>query len=147
MMSTRHGRARSDEAKQHFYSYSGAGAVDASRQLGALKAAPAPAAAEEAEAGRYLMDLSVAAGDARPVSEGQPGGAGLVRFVGSRTFYRDGEKWVDSRYQAGQETDKITLFSDEYFELIDRHAEAGKYFALGNRVVVILDGKAYETVE
>jgi hypothetical protein len=38
------------------------------------------------------------------------------------------------------------LFSDEYYHLLrDRH-EAGKYFALGNRVIVVLGDKAYETV-
>ncbi len=82
----------------------------------------------------------------------QPAGAygdvgGGVRYVGSRTFYRDGEKWVDSKYESKQEITKVKLFSDDYFNLLKKHADAAKYFALGKYVIVILDGKAYETIE
>ncbi|MBI4580221.1 MAG: hypothetical protein HY718_10995 [Planctomycetes bacterium] len=83
-------------------------------------------------------------------------GAGPVRFVGSKTFYRDGDRWVDSLYDervakaAGSskpETVKVRLFGDEYYDLLGRHSEAGRYLALGTRVVVMLGDKAYETVE
>ena len=87
-----------------------------------------------------------AAASTQPAGEVGVGEAG-VRYVGSRTFYRDGEKWVDSKYESKQETTKVKLFSDDYFNLLKKHADAAKYFALGKYVVVILDGKAYETVE
>ena len=78
-------------------------------------------------------------------------GAQVMRIVGAKTFYRDGERWVDSVYTATDkpkpQTVKIKLYSDAYFELTRRHPEAAKYLALGPRVVVVLDGKAYETVE
>jgi Ca-activated chloride channel homolog len=70
-----------------------------------------------------------------------------VRYVGSRTFYRDGDKWVDSKYESKQEITKVELFSDDYFNLIKKYPEAAKYFALGKQVVVVLGGKAYETIE
>lgn len=70
-----------------------------------------------------------------------------MRYIGSRTFYRDGEKWVDSRYKPEQQTAKVKVFSQEYFDLVAAHADLGKCFALGNKVIVILDEKAYETTE
>jgi hypothetical protein len=82
----------------------------------------------------------------RPGSKEVDARAGF-KSVGSRTFYRDGDKWVDSRYDEQLETVKLPLFGKQYFELLTRHPEAGKYFALGSRVVVVLDGKAYETVD
>jgi hypothetical protein len=42
---------------------------------------------------------------------------------------------------------KIRLFSDEYYHLLSGRREAGKYFAIGGRVIVVLGDKAYETVE
>jgi hypothetical protein len=66
--------------------------------------------------------------------------------VGSRTFYWVGERWIDANYEDKQKTTKVELFSDEYFELIRKHPDLAKCFALGERVVVMLDGTAYETV-
>ena len=43
-------------------------------------------------------------------------------------------------------TEKITFMSDEYFELLKKHPKAGKYFALGDKVIVVLEGKAFEIV-
>jgi len=75
----------------------------------------------------------------------------VVQQVGARTFYRQGEQWVDS-LQVARDKDKlptvrVALYSPEYFELIRRHPEAGRYLALGPQVVVVLEGKAYETYE
>jgi len=78
-------------------------------------------------------------------------GRKVVRNVGAKTFYRDGERWLDSVYTAmGKDkppTVKIKLYAEEYFELTRRYPEAAKYLALGPQVVVVLNGKAYETVE
>lgn len=70
----------------------------------------------------------------------------LVERVDARTFYRVDERWIDAAYEKDSETQKLELFSAEYFELIRKHPELAKVFALGARVVVVLDGVAYETV-
>jgi hypothetical protein len=44
------------------------------------------------------------------------------------------------------ETEKVVFLSDEYFALLDENPELGPYFALGDRVIVVLDGIAYEVV-
>lgn len=70
----------------------------------------------------------------------------MVKRVGSRTFYRIDERWIDGKYDEKEQTTKVELYSEEYFGLIRKHPELAKCFALGERVVVVLDGKAYETV-
>ena len=71
----------------------------------------------------------------------------VMQYVGSRTFYRDGDKWVDSRYKAEQETTKVKAFSKEYFDLVAANEDLGKCFALGSKVIVVVADKAYETTE
>lgn len=61
-------------------------------------------------------------------------------------FYRVGDRWVDAAYDRETETKKVELFSDEYFELVRKYPELAKCFALGQRVVVVAEGIAYETV-
>jgi Ca-activated chloride channel family protein len=76
-----------------------------------------------------------------------------VRFVAAKTFYWQQDRWVDSDWDpAGRPgtaaaPKPVRLFSDEYYHLVSRHPEAGRYFALGTHVIVVLDGQAYETVE
>ncbi len=137
------------DARLGYYGRSGKAAVGASKHLAEMQRARAPSQVEQ-EVRLFLNGVAdhSAPGEAGRAGEGGVRRAGAaVRFVGSRTFYRDGEKWVDSRYEAGSETIKLRMFSDAYFDLIAQHPDAGKYLALGNRVVVVLEGKAYETVE
>jgi len=70
----------------------------------------------------------------------------LVARVDARTFYRIDDKWVDGAYKKDSETKKVEAYSDPYFELVRKHPELAKCFALGERVIVVLDGTAYETV-
>ncbi|MCC7292514.1 MAG: VWA domain-containing protein [Phycisphaerales bacterium] len=72
--------------------------------------------------------------------------ADLMRIVGTRTFYKSKDSWVDSAYDKKDETKKIELFSDEYFELLGKHKDLAKCFALGDRVIVMVERVAYETV-
>jgi hypothetical protein len=44
------------------------------------------------------------------------------------------------------ERTKVTYLSAEYFELSRRSAAVGRYLALGERVVFVLDGTTYEIV-
>lgn len=71
----------------------------------------------------------------------------VIRHVGDKTFIFDGERWVDSTWEGKREPKKIKAFSDAYFALLKEHADAAKYLALGPRIIVVLDGVAYETEE
>jgi len=70
----------------------------------------------------------------------------IVRSAGARTFYRIGDRWIDADYDEKVETKKVEAFSEDYFQLIRKHPELAKCFALGERIVVVVDGTAYETV-
>jgi hypothetical protein len=41
-------------------------------------------------------------------------------------------------------TEKVEFLSDEYFALLDAQPELGEYFAIGDRVIVVIDATAYE---
>jgi hypothetical protein len=44
------------------------------------------------------------------------------------------------------ETVKIEFLSDAYFDLLIEKPELGAYFAIGERVIVVLEDVAYEVV-
>jgi len=67
------------------------------------------------------------------------------RRVGSKTFYlRDGV-WTDAEFRADALLPETTLtFGDEaYFDLIKREPQLARFFALGERVVVVYKGRVY----
>lgn len=68
-----------------------------------------------------------------------------MRTVGGKTFYlRDGV-WTDSEYKAESKlpTTTVKFSSTEYFDLLSKHPELGKYFALGEAVLVVFEGRIY----
>jgi Ca-activated chloride channel family protein len=73
-----------------------------------------------------------------------------VRYVGSKSFFRRGDRWVDSSVNDKNEKQAKTIkrFSDEYFELVDKHGkDVAKYLAFDEPVTVVLDGQVYEFVD
>lgn len=124
---------------------------DAGReQLGqALQATQAPAAAapvrsgevvvEKAVAERALQDSQQAAAPAANSPKGQ-----LLRQAGDKTFLFAQETWIDTLYDASKmQAEAVVFGSVRYFELLARNPEIGPYLALGDRVIVVLAGRAY----
>jgi Ca-activated chloride channel family protein len=78
------------------------------------------------------------------------GGSALtaIRYINSRTFYRQGNKWQDSDFDAQKVKNlrRVKVRSDEYFKLIDAEPRLAQYVALGN-VVVNYKNEWYEFVE
>jgi Ca-activated chloride channel homolog len=68
-----------------------------------------------------------------------------VRRVGGKTFYLDNGVWVDSEFKIETHLPETVLAfgSDEYFALLQQHSKLGSYFALGERVVVVFEGRVY----
>jgi Ca-activated chloride channel family protein len=82
--------------------------------------------------------------------EANPAGgvpASTVRSVGDRTFvWREGV-WIDTTYNPDDMTPRrIAFLSDEYFVLLDQDERVAEFFALGDHVIFVLDGQAYEIV-
>lgn len=74
--------------------------------------------------------------------------ADIVRIVGSRTYVLSNDIWIDTAFDPKtMKTQKVAFLSDEYFRLTELRSELAAGFALGNRVIALSDGVAYEVVE
>jgi Ca-activated chloride channel family protein len=128
---------------------SGANAVDAADAFGAMEAAAAPIAA--------MVPTMTAAGTMAPFGTPAMGGApgfaepvvNPVQAVGGKTFLLQNGVWTDTTFAPDtMTTQKVVFLSDAYFDLLLAQPELAEYFALGERVIVVLDDIAYEvTVE
>ncbi len=70
-----------------------------------------------------------------------------VKNVGNKSFYRRDNRWVESNVKEEQEKNakKIKRFSDEYFQIVDKHGkDVAQYLAFDEPVTLVLDGQAYD---
>jgi Ca-activated chloride channel family protein len=71
----------------------------------------------------------------------------MIKVIGSRTFVKDGEQWVDTNFDpATMDTIKIAFLSADYFTLAGWDDQIAGALALGEQVIFILGGKAYQIV-
>ncbi|MDT5296280.1 MAG: Ca-activated chloride channel, partial [Acidobacteriota bacterium] len=68
-----------------------------------------------------------------------------VRKVGEKTFYLREGVWVDSDFKAETKLPETALDfgSDAYFALLKREPQLARFFSLGERVVVVYNGRVY----
>lgn len=70
-----------------------------------------------------------------------------IQVVGGKTFIQLNGVWTDTTFTPDtMTTQQVVFLSDEYFDLLDQHPELADYFALGDRVIVVVEGVAYEVV-
>lgn len=141
------GRARAqgefeEQAQTLAREFTGAGAVAAADAANEMAAASAPM-----QAMPTMTALGGADGD---LSGGEPnvglyGVENPIQTVNGKTFILQGEVWTDTTFEPDtMETEKIAFLSDAYFDLLVERPELGDYFALGERVIVVIEGVAYE---
>lgn len=106
-----------------------------------LPAVGAPAADKaEGEAGMRGAEVG---GGAMPEETAQ-----ILRLVGNKTFLLQDGVWIDTSFDPSRMTTvQVGFGSDGYFDLLVARPEWGAYFALGERVVFMAEGTAYEVVE
>lgn len=113
----------------------GSAAVDTAADLNAMQEAPAAAPAATMSVG----------GD-----EGMGGGGmpvNRIQNVGEKSFLLIDEVWTDTTFKPDEmETQDVVFLSDAYFDLLAEKPELAEYFALGDRVIVMLDGVAYQVL-
>ena len=130
--------ALSDALSTLSRSTTGAAAVDAAADMGAMTQAEAPA----------MMPLPTQA-DMDAEAEGaefSPATSPLQTIHDKTFILRDGV-WTDTTYDPDTMTvETVEFLSDAYFDLLDRLPELGAYFALGDQVLVVLDGAAYQVI-
>jgi Ca-activated chloride channel family protein len=125
---------------------SGDAAVGNAKAMGALRGAMTPAAPRVANefAGWGQRNAGLEAMRVQEVLQSQAN-----RYVQGRTFYQNGTQWIDAQVQSRPEARRVQVRfnSDEYFELLARHADAPQWLSVGRNVVLLLDDTIYEIVD
>jgi Ca-activated chloride channel family protein len=68
-----------------------------------------------------------------------------LKLVGTKTFVLRNGVWTDTVYDPQKmHVTHLQFDSVQYFDLLAERPEWGKYLAVGDRVVVVLEGKAYQ---
>jgi Ca-activated chloride channel family protein len=108
----------------------------------AAPAEPGEAAVDQSQVSGGLAKSDVAA----PSSAGDESGDGnAIRVVGNRTFVRQDGVWTETTFNPDtMTTTKVQFASDDYFALLDRYPDLATAFALGDHVIVISHGVAFE---
>jgi len=121
------------------------GQEEAAERYAALPTAPAigAPAAEKAELEADLRGAESAGSGMMPEAAAQ-----VVRMIGSKTFFLQDGVWTDTAFDPSQmSTTQVGFGSEDYFDLLAARPEWGTYLALGERVIFIAEGKAYEVIE
>ena len=109
-------------------------------------AAPMKAADAKAVTGAAAVQQSKRAREQQEVLKVETDSpSSTIRTAGGKTFYlRDGI-WTDSEFKTGSAlpVTVVKFGSDEYFNLLKQKPRLGEFFSLGERVIVILEGKVY----
>ena len=106
--------------------------------------APASIASGSSES---LRGFAAAAPSATPAAARLSQYTQQSRFVNGRAFFQNGNQWIDSSAQNTAKRQRVQFNSEEYFNLLTKHPEAGPWLALGQNVVLTLDDTVYEITE
>lgn len=68
-----------------------------------------------------------------------------VRRVAGKTFYLIDGVWTDSEFRIESRLPEtaVSFGSEEYFALLKQYPKLGSYFSLGERVVIVFEGRVY----
>lgn len=139
------------EAQNLANTSTGASAVDAADTSLSMADAEAPAAPAEGYAMKTESEELMEESDDMDANDGRLGNLGgiinPIQTVDDKTFILQGEIWTDTTFEPDtMETETVIFLSDAYFDLIDANPVLGEYFAVGEQVIVVVDGTAYEVV-
>jgi hypothetical protein len=70
-----------------------------------------------------------------------------IKYAREKVFVLRNGIWTDTTFDSSMETAKVGFGSDDYFALMAGHPEWGYYFSVGQEVIVVLDGVAYQVSE
>jgi hypothetical protein len=160
-----------DAARTRYYKLqtdkAGDGAVASSRSFNSLKQANTPGEAisvgnVDVYRADNVMTYSTAAGFSVQGGAASPAAAAYKnesqarqtqeqgRFAAGKTFFRNGEKWIDSDVQ-NQKQDarraRVQFGSKEYFDLVTKQPQSKSWLALGANVEFTIGDTVYEVTE
>lgn len=100
----------------------------------------------QTESGRIAVDFSVMTGGLKNAeNQGANPTVPSIKTIGRKTFILEGDIWTDTAY-TDQPTIDIIYGGREYFDLLASNPEFGRYFALGQQLIVEYDGVAFVIV-
>jgi Ca-activated chloride channel family protein len=108
--------------------------------------APPPADAAKAKTGEVAVRQSKRdRAQQEVVRVESESSASAVRKVGEKTFYLREGVWVDAEFKPESKLPETALEfgAEEYFALIRREPQLARFFSLGERVVVVHNGRVY----
>lgn len=74
--------------------------------------------------------------------------ADIVRVAGGRAFVYNKGVWIDTSFDPDlMVATPVPFLSEDYFSLVDARPELAAAFALGEKVIALSDGAAYEVVD
>ena len=118
--------------------------TDAGRQLAAENSPLAAPMAMPFSGAKAVADSQVQS----TLADSERGGgseAAEIKQVANKTFILRNSVWTDTTYDPQQMTTTSLPFGGPaYFKLASEHAQWGKYLAVGERAIVVLDGVAYQ---
>lgn len=74
-------------------------------------------------------------------------GSEKVKSIGTKTFYYRNGIWVDNEYADDAKAMDLNYGSDEYFKIIAKNPEFGKYLSLGKNVKFCSEGRCFSISE
>ena len=104
---------------------------------GALAPATGAGAVENAQAIQSYSQAEAAVGSP----------SARMKVVGDKTFVQRDDVWIDTSYEEDMSTTSFGFGSDDYYRVLGERPDWGPYFALGERVIFLADGQAYEITE
>ena len=71
--------------------------------------------------------------------------SGAVKTIGGKTFYLREGIWTDAEFKTASKLPEtsIKFGSDEYFALLNQKPRLAEFFSLGEKVVVVFEGRVY----
>ncbi len=80
------------------------------------------------------------------VAPGVSDGSGQrIRTAGSHTFVFTDNKWIDTAYDPDtMKPQQVAFLSPDYFALAQSRPDVGAALSIGDLIIVVVDGKAYE---
>lgn len=105
--------------------------------------APAPTSAPAV--GADAVQKSQTNKDLQEADSAPASSDGQVKHVGDKAFILRSGVWLDTTFVPEKMiTTKIVFGSTQYFDLLTLHPEWNKYVAVGERVIFVINGTAYE---
>jgi len=120
--------------------------TEAGRELVARESFPDATAAPMLSSGAKAVADSQAQNSLTQAERGANNEAAEIKLVASKTFVLRQGIWTDTSYDPQKMSATPLQFgSPVYYELLAKHPQWARYFALGEEVIVVLDGVVYQT--